>query len=1444
MASKTNFTDCAQISAFSSDELKKIIRNHNLQIKCTQEGNTSGWTKPIMVKVLCDHYKIPYSKDMAKIRCHSKKCETLIENQKLIPKSTLDKDGNIIGKQIHYKQHKPKHISERTITHIWHMSDIHLHSDFNEWKWERFHQIFQKTLELLQPSEGHLLVISGDLFHKPDSPNPNVFAIFGKFIRTACAKFGKDNILVISGNHDIRESITDPTSSRIEVIQSFAEWIDYFRYCRHNEVLQYGNTLVAISSLLNDETLRKEDIILPNTDTKYIYVAITHCDLIHPGTLEHSISSRHRTIELFKGYDYLLLGDIHESQEVSNSNPIAWYAGSLFQTNLGESIDGHGILLWDLFSQQSPKMIPIEDSYAYIRIKVVTGAITFFPSSARYKKNLIIRVEYTNTTKDQIRIIRNDLEKIYNIIQWTLVCEDIITHIIPENPEDHLAFTGHLSPIHQECLKNCEIEISTQIQNWTINSIRLEAVFNHVSTQISFPKEINIAMLTGENASGKSSLFSTMNIMFGKRVVGHEAVMKGRKSAMITSSVNIGENAYTISMSLLPKKNKSTECNIVIRNEKTKAEIQNTEAKIFMKQHLSSSWIKFNNISNNEFLQLTDTKRFSFLSYILGFDRMRKLIEEACKQNREAKNKRDQILACYNNVKTELDKIPAVKPLTFDKEKEIQTIKQKIDAAYTKLVTIPIVNISAYEEECLKLHPNTLTQPKDDEQKLNSDVIELRSIQVSPTLLRDKTITREHLNNLPDCSHIIDHNDVITETIQELQKMIETSEKTFSENLLKINSLPTSSQPPKPGKFDPKLYQETQSSLLFFSDIPKIEHQIKQLKEQITNPHTVIKNIPTEQVTTEQIYNLKLKTNASAIKSFESQILDLPKPTTPEDHILNAPIINNSPSIIKTQIQTLTSKLIHVTKPENLIQLQECTLERVPELPPLMELTSKKIKERDELESKLNLNIFTDEELDRAISENNLQKLKQIVIKIRELGLPQISSIIAKYNRLKTEIKHIESHNEQREIIAKQIEQINKHNKLVTESLSYYEFSRQQTIIDQLKQDLINAEYNEQLRKYQSQLQDYTLNQTRIATLEDLKKQETSLQIQIKDLENIRQNQLRQQLESLENQLKALIIEKNNKTRLLNDLLSYASYEKAKLIETNEKLYIKECKEDLQILYLREKTKLKQKLQDIINQITTFEETTRERLKAAENKLETTKQLRASFTANQKKHQIHERETLETELRKMKQILHNLEMENIQYNQQMGYIQRVEEQKLIFSQLSTELATAEERLKHTTEYLTILKQYTANYITNKCKQICNYAGELMHKCNVKYMPILEIADPDPTKNDSKISLRFRKDDIDFTSANLSSYEKFITNISLVTAFNKFATTSRLDVLLIDEGFGVIDKNNIKNLDILFTELSDVFSQIIIISHIGVIDTFADKVYYLKTQNGIPFVTTQ
>lgn len=90
----------------------------------------------------------------------------------------------------------------------------------------------------------------------------------------------------------------------------------------------------------------------------------------------------------------------------------------------------------------------------------------------------------------------------------------------------------------------------------------------------------------------------------------------------------------------------------------------------------------------------------------------------------------------------------------------------------------------------------------------------------------------------------------------------------------------------------------------------------------------------------------------------------------------------------------------------------------------------------------------------------------------------------------------------------------------------------------------------------------------------------------------------------------------------------------------------------------------------------------------------------------------------------------------------------------------------------------------------------------------------------------------------------SGMERFITSIALRVALLQITTLPRPNMLMIDEGFGVLDSNNTNSLHMLFSYLKEVFNVVLIISHIEAIKDIVDNNLVVEQKNGYSFITNE
>ena len=94
------------------------------------------------------------------------------------------------------------------------------------------------------------------------------------------------------------------------------------------------------------------------------------------------------------------------------------------------------------------------------------------------------------------------------------------------------------------------------------------------------------------------------------------------------------------------------------------------------------------------------------------------------------------------------------------------------------------------------------------------------------------------------------------------------------------------------------------------------------------------------------------------------------------------------------------------------------------------------------------------------------------------------------------------------------------------------------------------------------------------------------------------------------------------------------------------------------------------------------------------------------------------------------------------------------------------------------------------------------------------------------------------DDDNFWPLELTSgMEKFIASLAIRTSLINITSLPRPNFLAIDEGFGVLDSENINNIHLLFDYLKSQFGFIMCISHIDTMRDVVDKLIEIKKSNG-------
>ena len=270
------------------------------------------------------------------------------------------------------------------ITKIIHISDIHIqlykrHAEYAAIFEKLYTSITTTKTDMgIPPSSNRdiplIIVITGDLLHSKSDLSPECISVAYNFLKSLASLAPT---ILIPGNHDVNMNNKDRLDSITPIIADLAEHYPIY-YLLRSQCAQYANLIFYHASIFDYHILAPDSIPTTSGDTTHRKIALFHgklngVELFHGVKLEggetDTITNKTITPASFAGYDMVLLGDIHRTQFIK---PHMAYAGSLIQQNHGETVEGHGYIIWDVASCSGVHHHIPNDS-GYFTLNMVNG---------------------------------------------------------------------------------------------------------------------------------------------------------------------------------------------------------------------------------------------------------------------------------------------------------------------------------------------------------------------------------------------------------------------------------------------------------------------------------------------------------------------------------------------------------------------------------------------------------------------------------------------------------------------------------------------------------------------------------------------------------------------------------------------------------------------------------------------------------------------------------------------------------------------------------------------------------------------------------------------------------------------------------------------------------------------------------------------------------------
>lgn len=265
------------------------------------------------------------------------------------------------------------------VTKIIACSDIHIPSlkGIDELK-ETLTVFIEKCKKIVKDEDGPenvRIVVAGDIFH-------NKLAITNESILCAHWFFSElDKIcktFIVIGNHDFLMNNTgrvDSLSPLFEIgsykqvyfldkelgLQSGIYKDDNIAWCLYSSFTGFNTPDINVHKEAEKGTDNPAEI----------YVGVIHGDVNGAITTTNRVTENGLDPGIFDGCDFVIAGHIHKRQEIKKNGVRIVYCSSIRQRDMGESINGHGFVLWDI---EDPEDI----EYKYIDIPNPDGGFYKF----------------------------------------------------------------------------------------------------------------------------------------------------------------------------------------------------------------------------------------------------------------------------------------------------------------------------------------------------------------------------------------------------------------------------------------------------------------------------------------------------------------------------------------------------------------------------------------------------------------------------------------------------------------------------------------------------------------------------------------------------------------------------------------------------------------------------------------------------------------------------------------------------------------------------------------------------------------------------------------------------------------------------------------------------------------------------------------------------------
>jgi len=449
---------------------------------------------------------------------------------------------------------------------IAHIADTHIKNLKYHYEYKK---VFEQLYDTLRKENVDYIVHCGDIAHTKTQISPEFVELCSDFFANL------ESIAptyIILGNHDGNLK----NSSRQDALSPIVSALNLPNL---HLLKNAGETVLEPDLALNVLSVFDEENWVAPSDQSRINIALYHGAIGGVSTdvgwvMDHG----DHDIGVFAGHDYAMLGDIHKTNQILDTEGRVRYAGSTVQQNHGETND-KGFLTWEIRSKDdfTVKHHVLLNPKPFVTLELTPkGRIpkgTSIPSGARLRlvsnNNLpldvmrkAVEVAKSRFKPESISFLNRaagergeiSLGKNFKIenLRDVAVQEDHIREYL----QDYEPSNTILQKVYELNRKyNSHIEENEDIArnvNWNINRFEWDNLFNYgEDNTLDFTNLNGIVGIFGKNYSGKSSvidgmLYTMFNTTSKNERKNYNIINQNKKDCKSSLELQIGEKTYTI----------------------------------------------------------------------------------------------------------------------------------------------------------------------------------------------------------------------------------------------------------------------------------------------------------------------------------------------------------------------------------------------------------------------------------------------------------------------------------------------------------------------------------------------------------------------------------------------------------------------------------------------------------------------------------------------------------------------------------------------------------------------------------------------------------------------------------------------------------------------------------------------------------------------------------